>query len=185
MSQVLDEDPWLGSIRRFPPVLHARASFVYDVTIETLEKTLIRCLMQLQESTRTIELSLSDRPGYLDGTVGFQVGVGNDDGFDILDAREEDRVLRRILAQGFLPILDFSLDLRYKIQSTSRHRVARDRYLTRLAFQPGRAELLVHHMRGLKRVDPGELIRLLLSITNAELAGKGYGEIELEESHAD
>src|SRR5712692_10254642 len=83
LSQVLDEDPWLGSIRRFPPVLHARASLVYDVTIETLQKTLVRCLMQLQMSTRTIELSLSDQPGYLDGTVGFRVGVGNDDGFDI------------------------------------------------------------------------------------------------------
>jgi hypothetical protein len=185
LRQVLDADPWLGTIQQFPTVLHARASLVYDVTAETLQKTIIRCLMQLQESIRTMELSLSDLPGYLDGTVGFRVGVGNHDGFDILDAHEEDRVLRRIIAQGVFPALDFSIDLHYKVQAAGRHRVARDRYLVRLSFQTGRAELLVHHLKGLKRVEPSELAQFLVSITNAELVKKGYGEVELEESKTD
>jgi len=177
-----DDDPWLGTIAKFPTVLHARASLVYDVTNETLQKTLIHCLLQLKQSIRPIELSLSDNEGYLDGTVRFRVGVGSNDGFDILDASEEDRFLRRILAHGVFQTLDLSFDLQYKVKSSGRHRVARDRYLTRLTFQTSRAELLVHHLKGLKRIDPGEMVRLLLEITNAELTSKGYGEIAIEES---
>jgi hypothetical protein len=181
LGQVLDADPWLGTIQQFPTILHARASLVYDVTTETLQKTIVRCLIQLQESIRSMDLSISDKPGYTDGTVGFKVGVGNHDGFDILDAREEDRVLRRIIAQGVFPTLDFSITIHYKVRAAGRHRVARDRYLTRLSFQTGRAELLVHHLKGLKRVDPSELVQFLVSITNAELVKKGYGEVEVEE----
>jgi hypothetical protein len=182
LSQALEDDSWLGNIAKFPTVLHARASLVYDVTNETLQKTLVHCLFQLQQSIRPIELSLSDIAGYLDGTVRFRIGVGSNDGFDILDANEEDRVLRRILSHGVFQTLDLSFDLQYKVKSSRKHRVAHDRYLARLTFQTGRAELLVHHLKGLKRVDPGEMVRLLLEITNAELLSKGYGEIAMEES---
>ncbi len=178
MGQVLDEDPWLGMVEHFPTVLHARASLVYDVNPDTLQRALLHCLLQLTESVRTMQLSLSDHPGYLDGSVGFRVGVGNQDGFDILDAREEDRVLRRIEARGAYQTLDLSLDLHYKVQGG--HRAQRDRYLARLSFQPGRVELLVHHLKGLKRVQPDELVHLLLNLVNTELAQKGYGEVELE-----
>jgi hypothetical protein len=184
LSQALDEDPWLGTIEQFPTILHARASIVYDVTVETLQKTLVRGLVQLQESIRPIELSLSGQEGYLDGTVGFRIGVGNREGFDILDSREEDRVLRRILGKVFSH-LDFSLDLHYKVRASTRHRVARDRYLARLSFQPGRAEVLVHHLKGLRRVDPNELVHFLVRIVNIELNKKGYGEVELEEFQTD
>jgi hypothetical protein len=182
LSQALDDDPWRGTLAKFPTILHARASLVYDVTNETLQKTLIHCLLQLQQSVRPIQLSLSDNAGYMDGTVRFRVGVGSNDGFDILDTGEEDRVLRRILAHGVFQTLDLSFDLQYKVKSSGKHRVARDRYLARLTFQTGRAELLVHHLKGLKRVDPGEMVQLLLEITNAELLSKGYGGIEMEES---
>ena len=182
LSQAPDNDPGLGTIAKFPTVLHARASLVFDVTNETLQKTLVHCLFELQQSTRPIELSLSDNEGYLDGAVHFRVGVGNNDGFDILDVGEEDRVLRGILAHGGFQTLDLSFDLHYKVKSSSKHRVARDRYLTRLTFQTGRAELLVHHLKGLKRVDPGEMVRLILETMNDGLVSKGYGEVAVEET---
>jgi hypothetical protein len=185
LSQVLDEDPWLGTIERFPSVLHARASLVYDVKADTLQKLLVHSLGGLQESTRAIQLSLSDQLGYHDGTVAFRVGVGNRDGFDILDARVEERVLRRIIGQGVFQILDFSLELHYKVKGSGRHRVQRDRYLARLSFQPERAEILVHHLKGMRRVQPDELVRFLVFTTNIELAKRGYSEVELETLQSD
>lgn len=185
MSQVVDEDPWLGTLERFPIALHARASLVFDMNTDTLQRTLVHCLCQLQESIGTMELSLSDHPGYLDGTVGFRVGVGNREGCDILDAREEERVLRRIEERGTFPLLDFSLDLHYRVQGPGKHRVQRDRYLTRMSFQQNRVELLLHHLKGLKRVQPDELVHLLLSLVNTELARKGYTEVELETLQTD
>lgn len=179
MGQALDRDPWLGTVQQFPQVLHARASLQFDIATETFQKTLFHCLMDLQKKRRDLEISLSDHPGYQAGTMQLKVGVGNNDGFDILDANEVERVMRRITEQGVFPILDFSLDLRYRVQSLTRHRVAGDRYLVRFTFQVSRAEILVHHLQGLRRIDPGELVRLLLSVINARLVAKGYGEIEL------
>ncbi len=184
MIQASDDDHWLGTISRFPVILDARVSLVYDVTNETLQKTLIHCLHQLQKSTRPIELSLADNIGYVHGNVSFQVGVGSKDGFDILNAKEEDRVLRRILSHGIFQTLDLSFTLHYKVMSPGRHRVAIDRYLTRLTFQNSRAELLVHHLSGLKRIDPSEMVQLLLQITNDELVSKGFEPISIEESQA-
>jgi len=132
-----------------------------------------------------MQLSLSAHPGYLDGTVGFRVGVGNHEGFDILDSREEDRVLRRLEARGVFQTLDFSLDLHYKVRGPSKHRVQKDRYMTRMSFQPDRVELLIHHLKGLKRVQPDELVHFLLSLLNKELAKKGYREVELETLQTD
>ncbi len=185
LSQVIDEDPWLGILERFPSVLHARASLAYDMNTDTLQRAFVHCLCQLQESIRSMELSLSDHPGYLDGTVGFRVGVGNQNSFDILDPQEEDRVLRRIEAKGVFQTLDFSLDLHYKVRGPSKHRVQRDRYLTRMSFQPDRVELLIHHLKGLKRVQPDELVHFLISLLNMELAKKGYTEVELETLQTD
>ncbi len=182
LHSVQDEDPWLGAVLEFPAVLHARASFVYEITIETFQRTLIYSLMELQKKTRPIELSLSDQPGYHGGLMTWKVGVGNRDGFDILNAKEENRVLSKIISQGVYPLLDFSLDLHYRTRSSGRHRIAGDRYLVRFTFQPSRAELLVHHLKGLRRFDPGELIRLLLSAMNAMLEERGYEGIELGES---
>jgi len=185
LGQVLDGDSWIGEIRRFPTILHARASLAYDVTTVTLQKSLILSLKRIQESRQEIEVSLSDRKGYLEGTVGFKVGIGNDSGFDILDSAVEDKVLRKIIAQGPLPILDFGIDMRYRIQSPTRHRVAIDRYLTRFTFGTGKLELLVHHLQGLRRLEPGDLVQLLLSAVNNELASRGYQPMELEESMSD
>ncbi len=180
LSQALDVDLRLGMIERFPTVLHARASLIFDLNTDTFQKTLIQCLCQLQESIRTIELSLSDHPGYLDGTVGFRVGVGDQDGFDILDKRVEDRVLRRITAHGVFQTLDLSLDLHYKVKGSGRHRVQGDHYLTRMFFQTGRVELLIHHLKGLKRVQPDDLVHMLVFLMNRELSKKAYQELEIE-----
>ncbi len=112
------------------------------------------------------------------------MGVGCYDGFYVLDAKEEDCVLRRILSLGLFHTLDLSFDLHYRVLSSRRHRVASDRYLTRLTFQNSRAELLVHHLKGLKRIDPSEMVQLLVEVLNADLVSKGFEPISIEESQA-
>lgn len=153
---------------------------VFDMNIDTLQRALVHSLLQLQQSHRSLELSLADHPGYLEGTVGFKVGIGNREGFDILDTREEERVLRRIEERGPYPQLDFSLDLHYRVRGPRRHRVQKDRYLARMAFQPNRVELMLHHLKGLRRIQPDELFHFLLSLVNIELTKKGHGEVELQ-----
>src|SRR5712692_7788003 len=184
LNLTVDQDPWLGAIEHLPTVRHARASPVYDANPDTLQRILVHSLYQLQHSSSSIELSMADYPGSIRGVVGFRAGIGNGDGFDILDRNEEGRVLRRIVERGPFQTLDFALDLHYETME-GRHHVRNDRYMTRASFQPGRVELLIHHLKGLRRVQPDELVQFLLSLVNTELAEKGYSKIDMETVEAE
>jgi len=176
----LDEDPSLGVIDNFPTVLHARASFSFDINPESLQKVLVSALASLQSNPKSREITLADRDGYLKGQLFFKLGVGNGDAFDVLDYKEEERVLQRIENLGPWHVLDLVFQLHYSVNDDIRHRVHEDHYLLRLVFQPGRVEVLVHHLKGVRRVEPDELIRLLIQELNVELVRKRYGQLELE-----
>ena len=114
------------------------------------------------------------------GELAFRLGIGNGDGFDTLDSEEEERVLHRIENRGPLNVLDLAFYLHYSIADGGRHRVHEDHYILRMVFQPGRVEVLVHHLKGVRRVEPDELITLIIQELNVELTRNRYGEIELE-----
>ena len=114
------------------------------------------------------------------GQLLFKLGIGNADGFDFLDSREEERVLHRIENLGPLNILDLAFQLHYSVGDGRPHRVHGDHYLLRLVFQPARVEVLVHHLKGVRRVEPDELIQLVIQELNIELTRKRYGRVELE-----
>lgn len=180
MPASIEEDPSLGVIDGFPTVLHARASFSFDINPESLQKALVSALAVLQSNPMSREITVADREGYLKGQLVFRLGVGNGDGFDVLDSKEEERVLRRIENLGPWHILDLVFQLHYSVNDDRHHRVHEDHYLLRLVFQPGRVEILVHHLKGFRRVEPDELIRVLVQELNVELVRKRYGRIELE-----
>ena len=176
----VEEDPSLGFVDNFPTVLHARASFSFDIHPESLQKALVVALVSLQLNPRPREITVSDREGYSKGQLLFRLGVGNGGGFDVLDSKEEERVLHRIENLGPWHILDLVFQLHYSVGDDMHHRVHEDHYLLRLVFQPGRVEVLVHHLKGVRRVEPDELISLLVQELNVELIRKRYGRVELE-----
>jgi hypothetical protein len=110
----------------------------------------------------------------------FRVGIGNGDGFDVLDSKEAERVFHRIENRGPLNILDLAFQLHYSVADGKRHRVHEDHYILRLVFQPGRVEVLVHHLKGVRRVEPDELIRLIIQELNVALTRDRYSQVELE-----
>ncbi len=175
-----EDDPSLGTLDSFPTVLHARASFSFDINPESLQKALVSALASLRTSPKSREITLADRDGYSKGQIAFRLGIGNGDGFDILDSEEEERVFHRIENRGPLNTLDLAFYLHYSIGDGRRHRVHEDHYILRLVFQPGRVEVLVHHLKGVRRVEPDELIGIMIQELNVELTRNRYGEIELE-----
>jgi hypothetical protein len=180
LNQSLDDDPWLGTLERFPTVYHARASWLYDINTESLQKAIFAGLRLLAQEKKPLEITVADIPGYQSGGVVFKFGVGNKDGFDILDAKEVERVIRRIEEKGTFRTLDLVFHLHYSLDDGKRHKVHQDQYLARLTFQSGRVELLLHHLKGVRRITPDELVRILLSATNRELGQNKYPELELE-----
>lgn len=180
----MSEDEWLGSLFSFPTALHARASFVFDMSIPSLQKGLVSALSILRSSSVPFELSISDDDGYQSGKLRFEIGVGNGEAFDILDADEEQRLLGRIENMGPFSIIDLALHLRYVIEDNRSHKIHRDHYVVRLVFQPGGFEMLIHHVKGLRRVDPAEIVQLILQRLNAELVRNGLLELQLASVHS-
>ena len=180
LSSELEDDPWLGTLENFPTIYHARASWLYDVNPESLQKAILASLQSLTLKKSPVEISVADLPGYKSGEVTFKVGVGNREGFDILDDREAKRLIQRIEERGTFRALDLFFQLHYSIDDGRRHKVHQDQYMVRLAFQHGRVELLLHHLKGVRRVSPDEMVRLFLSVTNHELSRQKYSEVELE-----
>ena len=180
MNESLDDDPWLGTLEHFPTVYHARASWLYDINTENLQKAVFSGLQSLAQEKRSLDITVADLPGYHAGGVVFKFGVGNKDGFDILNEKELDRLIQRMEERGSFKTLDLVSHLHYTIDDARRHKVHQDQYLVRLTFQPGRVELLLHHLKGVRRITPDELVRILLSATNRELGRSKYPELELE-----
>ena len=180
LPAVLEDDPSLGNITSFPTLLHARASFSFDINPESLQKALVSALASLQAKPKSREITLADRDGYSDGRLVFKIGIGNRDSFDTLDSKEEERVLDRIENRGPFNTLDLAFHLHYAIDDGRRHKIHEDHYVLRLVFQPGRVEFLMHHLKGVRRVEPDELVRFIIQGLNVELARNRYGEIELE-----
>ena len=180
MHSQQDDDPWLGTIESFPTVYHARASLLYEINSDNLQKAMIAGLQALAQEKKHLDVTVADLPGYRPGEISFKFGVGNKDGFDILDDKEAKRVVLRIEEKGSFRTLDLIAHLHYTINESKKHKVHQDQYMARLTFQNGRVEILVHHLKGVRRVSPDELVRLLLSATNRELGRNKYSEAELE-----
>ena len=180
MSSGVDDDPWLGVLERFPTVYHARASWLYEINPDNLQKALLAGLQELSREKRPLAITIADLPGYRPGEISFKFGVGNKDGFDILNDNEAKRMILRIEEKGSFRTLDLIAHAHYTIDESKKHKVHQDQYMARLTFQPGRVEILVHHLKGVRRVSPDELVRLLLTATNRELGRDKYSEVELE-----
>src|SRR2546429_9727727 len=100
MNQSLDEDPWLGTLENFPTIYHARASWLYDINTESLQKAIFSGLRSLAREKKTLDITVADLPGNQSGQGVFKFGVGNKNGFDILDDKEAGRGIQGIQEKG-------------------------------------------------------------------------------------
>ena len=180
MKYSFGEDQWLGSIHSFPTILHARASLSFDIHPASLQKILVSALSSLRESPVSTKISVADVDGYSNGRAHFAVGIGNGDGFDILDTKERERVLNRIENQGAFDFLDLAVHVQYRVDDGRMHKVHQDQYMIRLVFEPGRIEAMIHHQKGIRRVDPRDLLELLVQHLNVELARERFPSVSLE-----
>jgi hypothetical protein len=180
MREGSEDDQWLGALHSFPTVLHARASFSYDINTLSLQKALFSALSSLGAASIPKDITVADRDGYEPGRLEFKIGIGNGEAFDLLDSKEEKRLLNRIENHAPFSTIDVAFHLHYAIDDGHRHKPHEDHYMARLVFRPGMFEVLVHHVKGIRRVDPAELVGLFLTELNCELAGDGLAELNLE-----
>jgi len=175
-----DDDPWLGALLNFPTVLHSRAFFDHEINAENLQRAVLLALRSMSILSLPMELSISDHDGYYHGTVSFKLGVGNAEAFDVFDDKEQERLLHRIENKGPFPTLDLAFNARYAVTDKKRHTAREDRFLARLLFRSDRMEMYVHHLRGMRRIEPEEIITILIGQIDAELQKLGYPRLRKE-----
>ena len=179
-SQEEDHDPWLGALLNFPTVLHSRASFDHEINTDNLQRAVLLALESISTLTLPVELSISDRAGYYHGSMSFKLGVGNAEAFDIFDHKERERLLQRIENKGAFPTLDLALNVRYAVKDEKRHSAREDRFLARLLFRSDRMDVYVHHLKGMRRIEPKEIITMLIERIDVELQKLGYPRLRKE-----
>ena len=108
----------------------------------------------------------------------MKIGIGNGEGFDILDSREEQRLLGRLENYAPFNSLDLAFNLRYTIDDGRNHKLHQDHYVMRLVFQRGMLEVLVHHVKGIRRIGPEELVRLVVEKLNGELDRENLSKLD-------
>jgi hypothetical protein len=175
-----DHDPWLGALHNFPTVLHSRASFDHEINTENLQRAVLQALRSMSMLNVPMELSISDHDGYYHGSVSFKLGVGNAEAFDVFDRKEQERLLQRIENKGAFPTLDLSFNARYAVTDEKRHSAREDRFLARLLFRADRMEVYVHHLRGMRRIEPEEIITTLIQQIDLQLQKLGYPRLRKE-----
>ena len=180
MTIAPDEDGWLGSLYSFPIVLHARASFSFDINMLSLQKALLSALSLLQGTSMPMGITVADRDGYEKGRLEFRIGISNGEGFDTLDSRVEERLFNRVENYSPFKTIDVVFHLHYAIDDGRRHRAHEDHYIMRLVFQVGMFEVLVHHIKGIRRVNPDELVSIVLRALNSELVADNLVEVNLQ-----
>src|SRR5260370_25913238 len=119
LPTILEEDPLLGTVDNFPTVLHARASFSFDINAESLQKALVSALASLRTNAKSRQITVADRDGYLEGQLVFRLGIGNGDGFDVLDSKEEERVLHSIENLGSFNSRDLTIQRHYLVNHST------------------------------------------------------------------
>jgi len=158
----------------FPQTIHGRAILTYDVDSTTLQRTLIRILKEFNKLRLDTSISLADREGYFDGEITFKVGVANEQYFCYLDNYQERLVSEFLTKQGTLPILDFLVVARYLLKDQERHPIRTDSYLVRLITSEFQMEVYLSHEKGIRRLNPDELITMIAKELNRQLK-TGYG----------
>jgi predicted MPP superfamily phosphohydrolase len=124
---------------------------------------------------------VADESGYIDSNVMLKVGIGNRESFDVLDRKEMNRLLARIEQLGSFQMLDLIFNIHYNVSDKKKiRRVHGDEYFFRLTFHPGMFEILLHHRKGIRRIDSDEIIQLLLDKLNEELARNKYSLLEIQ-----
>lgn len=148
---------------------------------ESLQKALLYALISLLGRPMSREISVADRDGYSEGSAVFKVGIGNGEGFDILDRKEEERVLSRIENEGWFAKLDLVFHIHYGIGDGRVHKVHRDEYIVRMVFQQQSVELLLHHAKGVRRIEADELVKILVEALNSQLSRLRFSAVEIAE----
>jgi len=174
----------LGIYSSFPALIHGDAILTHNVNTAVLQECVVQAISRMNLEKIETALTVADRSGYFPGESKFEVRIAEGSSFRRLNSRMKRRIAQYLRARGELSTFDYSLTIRYKIKDGMRHSLHCDKYVVRHLFFENQMEIQLFHEKGIRRLNPDEVITLLVKRINDELGKGKQSQLKIERMRA-
>lgn len=159
----------------FPPLPHHVEGYKHETPRELLVEALAEALTQINGFSSDRMISVAGRDGIFKGNMRLQVGVGS--GHKIYYYRSN-RALKRTIVKALKvlrqPFIDLGIRASYKYFNGKRWQPVRaDEYLVRIFIEEDKLSFQLKLIRGLGRLDPKDLVNLIIERVKISLRNLG------------
>jgi len=174
----------LGIYSSFPAIIHGDAIFTYDVSLKVLQECIVQAISKMNMEKIETTLSIADRSGYFPGETRFELRIAEGSSFRSLNAPVRRRIIEYLRDRGEFSTFDYSLTVRYRIKDDMRHSLHCDKYLVRYLFFEDQMEIQLFHEKGIRRLNPDEVITMLVKRINDELGKRDEHQLKIDKMRA-
>jgi hypothetical protein len=154
----------LGFYRNFPATIHRIETFTSSAPTRQLQQKLIQVLHDINQREFCFEeISIPTVPN---GTVIFEFGLAEEEGFNFIDGEELKRALS-FLSKERVAQMDFFCSIRcYKGNGDKKTALKFDYYMLRTLYGKDVMEMQVFHERGPRYIAPEDLTAFISAKVN-------------------
>jgi len=174
----------LGIYPSFPTLIHGHVILTYDVNVTVLQECVLQAVSKMNMEKIETTLSIADKSGYFPGETRFEVRIAEGSSFRSLNPPMKRRIIEYLRARGEFSTFDYSLTIRYRIKDDMRHSLHCDKYVVRHLFFEGQMEIQLFHEKGIRRLNPDEVITMLVKRINDELEKRSERQLKIEKMRA-
>jgi len=174
----------LGIYPSFPTLIHGDAMLTYDVNVTVLQECVVQAISNMNMEKIETTLSVADRFGYFPGETRFEVRIAEGSSFRSLNHAMKRRILEYLRSRGEFSTFDYSLTIRYRIKDDMRHSLHCDKYVVRHLFFEDQMEIQLFHEKGIRRLNPDEVITMLVKRINDELGKRDEHQLKIDKMRA-
>jgi len=174
----------LGIYQSFPTLIHGDAILTHDVNVTVLQECVVQAISRMNMEKIETTLSVADRSGYFLGETRFEVRIAEGSNFRRLSSHMKRRIIEYLRTRGGFSTFDYSLTIRYRIKDDMRHSLHCDKYIVRNLFLEDQMEIQLVHEKGIRRLNPDEVITMLVKRINCELGKGNERQLKIEKMRA-
>lgn len=171
----------LGEFINFPDTIHGRSLISFKCPLLRMQRAVVEMMLSLNGRKDRRLLSISGFPSEVEGEMGFEVGVANGVFFDHLNEEVASRLVQFLSSDNGSHVLDFLLVATYYYKREEKVRPLRfDHHQLRFFFDTRTIEVLLHHVRGTRRLPLDELLLTIFRELISKAERERLGEVRVE-----
>jgi hypothetical protein len=171
----------LGIFANFSPIIHGTARIRFPCESTDAQHILLEVLKELNGHEEPRILSIADTEGEVSGRMGFEIGVGEGNYFVYLDEDTTADLIALLKSRRRPRPLDFLLILTYHYKKDGINKPLKfDYHQLRFLFGQKLFDVILHHVKGTRRVPLDELLMMFLNRFDQRLQKLRLGSAKIE-----